>query len=87
MKNHVKIYMRHFGYGEQDFIPCECCQKKAVDIHHIKYKSRGGGDTIDNLMALCRKHHEQAHAEKIIESDLLLIHRYFMTGERRIFKE
>jgi len=87
MKKHVKIYMEYFGYGEQDFMPCECCGAKAVDVHHIKYRSRGGEDEIKNLMALCRKHHDAAHNEKISEGELKLIHGYFMAGERRIFKK
>jgi len=87
MKKHVKLYMEHFGYGEQDFIPCELCQSPANDIHHGQYKSRGGKDEIKNLMALCRRHHDQAHEEKISEGELKLIHGYFMAGERRVFKK
>jgi len=64
MKPHTKIYMTAFGYGEQDFIPCECCQNKAVDIHHIEARGMGGDpqrkkDVIDNLMALCRDCHNK----------------------------
>jgi 5-methylcytosine-specific restriction endonuclease McrA len=60
MKKHVKIYLDHFGYGIEDFIPCEVCGKKAVDIHHINARGMGGSknfDTIDNLQALCRYCH------------------------------
>lgn len=85
MKKHVKIYMEYFGYGEQDFIPCERCMKKTVDVHHIEYRSQGGADEIKNLMALCRNCHDKAHAEKLKASDLQLIHGYFMAGVRKIF--
>jgi len=43
-----------------DFIPCEICGSKSVDIHHIDCRGMGGSnnkDTIENLMALCRKCH------------------------------
>ena len=53
-------YFNHFGYDISDFIPCEVCGKTAVDIHHIEARGIGGtkvGDTIDNLMALCREDH------------------------------
>ena len=52
--------MKHFGYGVEDFIPCEVCGTRAVDIHHIDCRGMGGSkrkDTIDNLMALCRPCH------------------------------
>jgi predicted HNH restriction endonuclease len=65
MKKHVKIYLNYHGYGQQDFIPCKICGTRAVDIHHIEPKGMGGSkqrDTIDNLISLCRKCHEKAHA-------------------------
>lgn len=54
--------MSFFGYGEQDFIPCECCGNRAVDINHIIARGMGGVkdnrlDVIENLMATCREHH------------------------------
>jgi len=60
-RKHTQEYMRYFGYGEQDLIPCEMCPSTAVDIHHITYRSRGGGDHIGNLIALCRDCHDSAH--------------------------
>jgi len=85
MKKHVKIYMDYFGYGEQDYIPCERCMSSANDIHHINYRSRGGEDEVKNLIALCRKCHDKAHAEKIKPSELQLIHGYFTAGVRKVF--
>lgn len=60
MKKHTKIYLDYFGYGMEDFIPCELCGSRAVDIHHIIARGMGSSkdkDTIDNLMALCRSCH------------------------------
>ena len=57
MKKHTKIYLKEMGYDVTDFIPCEICGAKAVDIHHIEARGMGGSktaDTIENLMALCR---------------------------------
>jgi 5-methylcytosine-specific restriction endonuclease McrA len=60
MKNHTKVYLNFFGYTIEDFIPCESCGAKAVDIHHIEARGMGGSkksDVIQNLMALCRQCH------------------------------
>jgi hypothetical protein len=64
MKNHVKLYMDAFGYNVSDFISCECCGAKAVDINHIECRGMGGDpqnkkETIENLMAMCRSCHTQ----------------------------
>lgn len=60
MRNHTKVYLKAFGYDVSDFIPCEVCYSKAVDIHHIEARGMGGSkdaDSILNLMALCRTCH------------------------------
>ena len=51
--------MKYFDYIADDFIPCEVCQSKAVDIHHIEARGMGGSekDNINNLMAVCRTCH------------------------------
>ena len=85
MTKHAKIYMKHFGYGADDVILCEACHRKAVDIHHIKYKSRGGKDEIENLMAVCRTCHDLAHNEKMSESDMQFIHNNYLVGNRKQF--
>ena len=63
MRKHVKIYMKHFGYGEQDVIMCELGDGVAADIHHILFKSQGGTDEIGNLIALSRDKHDIAHGK------------------------
>lgn len=60
MKKHVKVYLDHFGYVGDEFIPCEVCGRKAVDIHHLDCRGMGGSktkDKIENLMAVCRDCH------------------------------
>ena len=51
--------MDYFGYCIDDIIPCEICNKKSVDIHHIEARSKRKDleNDIRNLMALCREHH------------------------------
>ena len=79
MKAHVKTYMNYFNYGIDDVIICECCQSaRANDCHHIIYRSQGGGDNIENVIAVCRKCHILAHAEKISKSELQSIHNKFI---------
>ena len=54
--------MDFFGYCKDDVILCELCSQKAVDLHHIECRGMGGStskDYIENIMALCREHHEQ----------------------------
>ena len=81
MKNHTKIYMKYFGYGIEDFISCEVCGNRGVDIHHIFNRGMGGTkqkDSIENLMALCRKHHLQYGDIKDKKDYLKEIHLQFM---------
>lgn len=64
MKKHTKVYFNYFGYNISDFIACECCGTKAVDINHIICKGMGGVkenrlDIIENLQAICRSCHEK----------------------------
>lgn len=57
-----------------DFIPCEVCGNKAVDIHHIKARGMGGSktmDVIDNLMAVCRVCHVD-YGDKKDKLDMLV---------------
>ncbi len=78
MKKHTKIYLNHFGYTTADFIPCEVCQSKAIDIHHIECRGMGGiksKDTIENLMALCRNCHEKFGDKKQYMDYLKSIHK------------
>ena len=68
MQNHTKVYMNFFGYGEQDFIPCEMCGGRAVDIHHIEKRNKTKNDYIENLIALCRDCHINAESDTSFNS-------------------
>lgn len=42
--------------------PCCACGKRGeIHAHHIKTRGAGGGDTFDNLLPLCLKHHNEIH--------------------------
>jgi hypothetical protein len=77
MQKHTKVYLKYFGLGEQDFIPCEICGQKAVDIHHLEGRGKGK-DVIENLMALCRRHHTYAHEGKIDKIVFIERHKMFL---------
>lgn len=61
MTPHCKVYFKHFGYTIADFIPCELCNSKSVDLHHIHGRGKGR-DVIENIIALCRSCHNLAHS-------------------------
>ena len=46
----------------RDGYTCQCCGKSIKDgailhVHHIRYRSRGGTDRMDNLITVCHKCH------------------------------
>jgi 5-methylcytosine-specific restriction endonuclease McrA len=80
VKKHTKVYLDEMNYDVTDFIPCEICMSKAVDIHHINARGMGGtktADTIDNLMAVCRKCHNVFGDRKDLKDWLNKVHQEF----------
>lgn len=41
-----------------------------LDPHHIVKRSASGGDTAENVITLCRKHHDMAEANLIKAGEL-----------------
>ena len=84
MKKHTKIYMAHFDFGIEDFIPCEVCSRRAVDIHHIEARGMGGSnekDHIENLMAVCRECHNK-YGDKVDYKPMLKeIHKKYLDSK------
>lgn len=81
MKPYQKTYFKYFGYDEHDTIYCEVCGAIANDIHHITARGMGGSkhrDNIENLMALCRKHHEELGDKKQHKDFLIITHQIKM---------
>ena len=74
MQKHTKVYFKKLGFGDQDLPLCENCGSKSNDIHHLTFKSLGGKNNIENLMALCRKCHNEAHSNRCFNNRLRKIH-------------
>ena len=73
MPIHKDIYFKFHGYQLQSDVMCEICSKPADDIHHITPKGMGGNpkaDCIENLIGLCRRHHDMAHTGEITGDEL-----------------
>ena len=51
----------------RDKYTCQVCKAKntRLEVHHIKYRSQGGTDDLDNLITLCEECHKKVHAGKI----------------------
>ncbi|WP_066314554.1 HNH endonuclease [Bacillus sp. FJAT-29814] len=68
----VKEFARRVAKGI-----CQLCENEApftdkqgnpfLEIHHIHYLSRGGSDTIDNVVALCPNCHRKVHYLELVE--------------------
>ena len=64
---------RLFGYSnarefvlERDNHKCVLCGKnRALETHHVKEKSKGGADTVDNLVSLCARWLKNSCHEKV----------------------
>jgi 5-methylcytosine-specific restriction endonuclease McrA len=44
---------------------CRACGTPASDVHHIKFRSAGGSDSVENLALLCRCCHAELHAYRL----------------------
>tara|TARA_R100000458_G_C8164403_1_gene167243 strand:+ start:458 stop:679 length:222 start_codon:yes stop_codon:yes gene_type:complete len=69
--------MKYFDFCLDDFIGCEVCFSRAVDIHHIDPRGLGGSKTKDfiaNLVALCRSCHIKAESDKKFNEKVKQIH-------------
>ena len=73
--NHPWLYQKglKFGYYNtkqyvlaRDNHTCQYCKGKSKDsklqVHHIMPKSQGGSDRPNNLITLCKTHHNQLHS-------------------------
>ena len=53
-----KIYQK---VAERDNHECRICGNNQIQIHHIIFRSHGGKNTKENLITLCKHHHDKAH--------------------------
>lgn len=50
----------------RDHYRCRYCgTADHVDVHHIRFRSRGGADVPENLAALCRCCHREIHGYRL----------------------
>ena len=42
-------------------LPCVACGARRTEAAHIKSRGAGGGDTVDNVIPLCRRCHSSQH--------------------------
>ena len=54
---------RDQGLCQHKIGPTRICGSVAADPHHIVKRSKGGSDNLENLISLCRIHHEERHPE------------------------
>ena len=80
MEVHTRIYFKHFGIafnesGWHDPIKCEVCGRVAIDIHHVNGRwNKENSNNIENLIALCRRCHVDAHSGELTKGDLHVVH-------------
>ena len=73
--------MEFFDFGEQDFIPCEICGRRANGVHHIECRGMGGSknkDVIENLMGVCQEHHDEYGDKKQHKQYLKEVHNNYI---------
>ena len=64
-----RILLNPEGYAQlwievlrRDAWRCQFCGARTnLQVHHIKYRSQAGQDTIENLITLCAKCHSDQH--------------------------
>jgi hypothetical protein len=89
VKKHTKIYLKGMGYDVTDYIPCEMpeCKRKCIDVHHIHRRGMGGSkdaDVIENLIGLCREHHDLYGDRKEYKDLLREIHAYNLKSKHEV---
>ena len=55
-----------YGAEPEDVLeafPAGACQLNATEVHHRKYRQRGGTNALSNLAHLCKRCHDFAHAQ------------------------
>lgn len=69
-----EVMMRDGGCVAMRMIPEVLCWGPC-DPHHIHRRSQGGQDTPENLVVLCRAHHDWVHANPLRSMSLGLLKR------------
>ena len=76
MQEHIKVYRTFYNLKDTSEFFCVVCGTQADDVHHIDPKKMGGSklkNHIENLSALCRKHHELCHKDSKFNAEVKCI--------------
>lgn len=71
-RSRVKLSIKEYkdlivSIFKRDSWKCRFCKVKTnLHAHHIKYRSQGGDDSIDNLITLCENCHKAIHNRYIV---------------------
>lgn len=49
-----------------------CSRVSCLQVHHIRYRSEGGGHEVNNLITLCQVCHARAHTNKRLYQPVLM---------------
>lgn len=57
---------------ERDSGLCGVCRTHPADgnkfcLHHVKYRSEGGADAVENLISVCPRCHDRLHQHKVFD--------------------
>ena len=51
---------------------CILCGHNVTEIHHIVFRSHGGRNIRQNMVCLCKRHHELTHSDERVWREILL---------------
>lgn len=69
---YADVIVRDGGCVARRSVPEVTCYGR-LDPHHVLRRSQGGQDTADNLVTLCRAHHDWVHANPASARQLQLL--------------
>ena len=74
MKPHIRNYLNATGLLPHEINCSVCGSNQNINIHHIVFRSHGGSDDYENLIALCQDGcHRRAHSDKEFNESLKII--------------
>lgn len=69
---YAEVLLRDGGCRAARLVPAVRCYGR-IDPHHVLMKSQGGQDTAENLISVCRAHHDYIHANPAVSYGLGLL--------------
>ena len=60
----------HNAIEEEQNYHCLLCNNPIEHYHHIVEQSKGGSNTMDNIVGLCTKHHDEVHKKEKIQKEV-----------------